>query len=172
MAEFFRGWRRKVGVMTLMIALVILGAWCRSFGKIDRFTFQSHNYDHNRLVSFKGSIAWQRVVPGDVSRGSTNINEFAPELFHELAESVAEHLLAGLLSNEDKFEWKHRLFGFEIGEHHHTGSSLAAVQVTIWKLSYWLLITPLTLFAAYLFLAKPNKSNQKIIADPIPEKSV
>ena len=30
MREFFKGWRRKVGVVTLVLACVIIGLWCKS----------------------------------------------------------------------------------------------------------------------------------------------
>jgi hypothetical protein len=162
---YFKPLRRKIGVVALVMALMCLGGWARSLVTINRFTIQATGYNFNWLASFNGSIAWQRVVPVDASKWSTDINEFAPELFHEFAENVAEHLLAGLLSNEDKFEWKHRLFGFEIGEHRQEGS-LGAVQVTIWKLSYWLLITPLTLLSAFLLLSKSRKSTQKKTDEP------
>ena len=30
MGEFFKGWRRKIGVMTLVAALAAMGLWLRS----------------------------------------------------------------------------------------------------------------------------------------------
>ena len=31
MREFFRGWRRKVGVVTLVVALTLMAMWLRSY---------------------------------------------------------------------------------------------------------------------------------------------
>ena len=35
MREFFRGWRRKIGVVTLLMALVAMGGWVRSLYSVD-----------------------------------------------------------------------------------------------------------------------------------------
>ena len=37
MREFFRGWRRKAGVVSLVIACALGGMWCRSFSVQDSF---------------------------------------------------------------------------------------------------------------------------------------
>lgn len=36
MQEFFRGWRQKTGILTLILACVFLTAWVRSLILIDR----------------------------------------------------------------------------------------------------------------------------------------
>jgi len=164
MGDIFRGWRRKVGVVTLLTALVFMGGWLRSLVTINRFTIKSDGYNFNWLASFNGSIAWQRVVPVDASKWSTDINEFVPELFQSTAEGVAEYVLGALLGNEDKFEWKHRLFGFEIGEYQQE-EALEAVRVTIWKIQYWSITIPLTLISLWLLVSKPRKSTQQKIIE-------
>ena len=35
MDEFFRGWRRKIGLVSLMMALSFMGGWIRSFRHAD-----------------------------------------------------------------------------------------------------------------------------------------
>ena len=47
MGEFFKGWRRKAGVVTLVMALAFLGVWARSFRKVD-----------NLVLAF-GEISWK-----------------------------------------------------------------------------------------------------------------
>ena len=159
MGEFFNGWRKNAGVVTLLMALAFMGGWGRSFININRFNFSAAGYNFHWLGSFNGSIAWQRIVPNDTSNWSTDLNENARELFLENAEAVAEHLLGTILNHENKIEWKHRFLGFEIGEYRQAGA-LGTIEVTIWKLSYWSLITPLTLISAFLLLSKHRKSNQ------------
>lgn len=39
MAAFFRGWKRKVGVLMLVMAYAIAGLWVRSLSIMDRFQF-------------------------------------------------------------------------------------------------------------------------------------
>lgn len=142
-------------MITLVMALIVMCGWARSFTRIDRFIFPDDGYRSNRIVSFGGNVVWQHVVPVDESKWSTEIHEEAPLIFHEFAEGAAEYLVGQFLSNEDNVEWKQYFFGFAIGQHRQEGS-LRAVLVTIWKLSYWLIITPLTLISAWLLLSKPR----------------
>ena len=36
MRELFRGWRRKVGLATLVMACLLMGAWARSYAVRDQ----------------------------------------------------------------------------------------------------------------------------------------
>ena len=57
MGDFFHGWRRKIGVVTLVVACVFLVTWMRSESKIDVFTvYYSDFYDHFRIVSERGFL--------------------------------------------------------------------------------------------------------------------
>ncbi len=168
MGDYFKPWRRKIGVMMLLMACVFAAGWVRSLDGVNRFSMKDQDYRLNWFASFNGSIFWQRVVPLDASKWSTQINEYAVELFDEYASSVAEYLFGAILSNEDQFQWKYRFLGFEIGETQHDGS-MGAVRVTIWKLSYSWLVIPLTLISCWLFLSKPRRSESKSPIEPVTE---
>ena len=43
MGSFFQGWRRKIGLMTLLLALVFMSGWVRSFITGDFVTFPARN---------------------------------------------------------------------------------------------------------------------------------
>lgn len=43
MREFFCGWRRKAGCVTLVMALILFGGWMRSGQGFDQFWFQTQS---------------------------------------------------------------------------------------------------------------------------------
>jgi hypothetical protein len=167
MGEFFNGWRRKIGLAALLMALALMGGWVRSLNRCERFSFETNEYNYNWLGSFNASIAWQQVTPVDTLLWSQMYKKSGPMLFNEVAVATSEKAIADLLCGEDQFEWKHRYCGFAIGEFKQK-FSLSAVHLTIWKLSYWSVVIPLTLLSAFLLLKKPRTSNQKKIIEPIP----
>ena len=57
MVEFFRGWRRKVGCVTLVVACLLTAAWFRSRSEMDRLTFSLGRRTH-WLVSDQESLGW------------------------------------------------------------------------------------------------------------------
>ena len=140
--------------MVLLVALAFTAAWGRSFLAITRVTIPLNEWSFNRIVSFQGSVAWERVMPLDESRWKGDSKETRTALFRERAEAVAEFLLGGLLNNEDKYDWKFRSFGIEFGQYYE--GTMGEIDVTIWKISYWLFITPLTLLSSYLLVVRPR----------------
>jgi len=60
MSEFFHGWRRKAGCVTLVMASAICGVWTRSLYVCDRFWIPSHF-----LGSGGGCAWWMRMPPGN-----------------------------------------------------------------------------------------------------------
>ena len=58
MAEFFKSWRRKVGVMTLLIACLCLGGWVRSLNTIDLIFVRGGLI----VVSLRGNFSFSHRV--------------------------------------------------------------------------------------------------------------
>ncbi len=56
MREFFRGWRRQVGVLTLLLELVVITAWCRAQNTSDWMVMCSNDRMY-RLESASSDIA-------------------------------------------------------------------------------------------------------------------
>jgi hypothetical protein len=57
MREFFKGWRRKVGAVSLVVALLLIGGYIRSYLVVDSFHFPIKNRMHC-LGSFYGYLSW------------------------------------------------------------------------------------------------------------------
>jgi|GEM_PF-5575510 len=50
MPEFFPGWKRKVGVITLLVACFSVGAWVRSESAADQFVFYGWHTRISRIM--------------------------------------------------------------------------------------------------------------------------
>jgi hypothetical protein len=59
MREFFKGWRRKVGCVTLVVSLLLAGCWIRSFVIRDVVCIP-RKYALQIFSSSQGEISWNR----------------------------------------------------------------------------------------------------------------
>jgi len=144
MREFFRGWRRKSGVVTLLLALVLTGGWIRSLSIADIVTFSIPAFGRTySMRSVKGRAEWY-IFSGE------------PHLHRLRWMSQLSSNFPLLVANEER----------------HLRGNQRAFQIPFRVLSlvtpYVAFITPLTLISAFLLLSKPLPSNQKKIAEPVP----
>lgn len=56
MLNFFKGWKRKAGVVTLAIALLFAGGWIRSLCWIDVLTLNCG--EHTNIISFDQDLGF------------------------------------------------------------------------------------------------------------------
>ena len=142
MGDFFHGWRRKAGCVTLVMALVLLGAWIRSLQVLDQVRvsreYQTPIYC---LQSANGSIRW--IV--DEARGAEIY------LWMSRTRGNAPHLFA---DGTPECEWKFRWLGF--------GAGKPSRLETIWFIPYWSIVIPLTLLSACLILWKPRQAPKAV----------
>lgn len=134
MREFFRGWRRKLGVVTLVMACGFMAAWIRSLRTIDIGTLcliQPHvvgitstqrgiefHYERNKPEMLGHRSGWYSYVRANPSDRSL--------------ESILQEMMLDTL-------WD------------------SAVS----PIPHWLIVLPLTLLSAWLLLSKqpPTKVN-------------
>ena len=58
MREFFRGWRRKAGLATLAMALLVAVAWGRSWSHQDLFWFQTNEASYFGYSTDAAIVVW------------------------------------------------------------------------------------------------------------------
>ena len=156
MGEYFRPWRRRFGLLTLVMACVAFGGWARSMTFCDSVDLPS------RLTP--------TFMPVHVVSLGRCVGMFFPE-----ARIDNKRLLPWFRTNEGigncnllqqpHVEWKWRFCGFGIGWAKAEGFWHVVIP-------YWFVITPLTLLSVYVLLSKPRKSIQNEIVEPISEKAV
>ena len=126
MREFFKGWRRKVGCVTLVMACAVATAWVRSeLNYLDDYFFTLGMRDHN-IMSGYGRMTWWSW-DGEAGNRSRPVFAISP---YE-TERVQERGMALQRCYPDR--------NFK--------------EVTV---PYSLIVLPPTLLSAYLLLWKPR----------------
>ena len=164
MWSFFRVWRRKVGVVTLVMALAGAGGWVRSRMVMDRLAHYTKT-DWNMFTSFD-SMLWfdNRHVeegapthwPGVSFRwsiGLHGVKKWSP-FYAEWSRRYEERPTIN----------RYKLAGFDFGEYHFAYTNLTSPPTTyrcrVWGIPYWAVVVPLTLLSAYLILRKPRQNSR------------
>ena len=143
MHEFFQGWRRKAGLATLVMALVLTVAWMRSFVITDDLYLEFGKATH-RVHSLHGCLCWI-MGNGQQSPMSFQWSSGPPNPHSEPWDDIGYY----------KGTW--RLAGVTIG----TGQmqlDFGWSKVNVVVAPYWSLVLPLTLLSAWLILRKTRKA--------------
>lgn len=149
MREFFRGWRRKAGVVLLVMACASLTVWLRSQIATDEVRIERRG-TRDVFHSFDGRIYWCRVT---LRPGTVPPNVFPPLVAwktYDLSHSPNSRLVGPFDERPNTYNWG--WCGFYFGSEYYVNGKDA-----IWAVPYWSLLVPLTLLSAYLVLWKPRK---------------
>lgn len=150
MRECFRGWRRKIGVLTLMMALVFMGGWVRSFSIKDEISVRKNVGITTHLISNRSRLGWKSVTIDDPLSTNFTISFY-------FAKPAKEHDF--YRGHDVRWKWRWQCCGFEFGRFIPNGPPWIE---EIWIIPYWSLVIPLTALSAFLLLSKPRKSTQGI----------
>ena len=148
MGEFFHGWRRKIGVVTLVMACVSMAGWVRSHSVQDVISIHSGRHTSESLSSVKRVLVWQRSQ-FDYDEYKGPLPEWTTYPFHSETKWFDE---TGMI-------WRWQLCGFGFGE--LPSDLIDGVQARYFFIPYWSVTGPLTLISAWLLLLKAGKSNSK-----------
>jgi len=162
MGSYFKPWRRKTGVITLVLACVFALGWVRSLSVIDLVEFPIRMRVDGTLVSFGGDIVWaQENHPGD-----SGWKPGVPE-WRSFDRSSRIRPITPL---DFETDWNLRFAGFQVGKHAVQGWQHPRVFLCV--APYWSIVIPLTLLSAWLLISKPRKSTPKKIIETVPETAV
>jgi len=168
MDSFFHGWRRKVGCTLLVISLLFMIAWIRSFVVDDfvAFPFEIETR-HWSLVGLAGESQsvvlygyWMEPTPEHdpieipLASSVTTIPDAQPEM-HEL--DPADALSATVDAESLSDEWIVAGGGISIRSHTTTISCSLRAPVPLVIIPFRWFVIPLTLVSAFLILWKPRK---------------
>jgi hypothetical protein len=151
MREFFKPLRRKIGVLTLVLACVFAAGWVRSLQTTDFVRIPVKNHAWIEMVGrtasvhlyatyhgkAKSNFLWKTISAADEEQESPSFFSPSDLQIHALGVGI------GKISYPSR-DWIHRV-------------------VVI--LPYFSITIPLTLLSAFLLLSKPRKSNQKKTAE-------
>jgi|GEM_PF-1247878 hypothetical protein len=193
MGEFFHGWRRKVGVLTLLVACVVTGIWISALRFRTELTigwnapnldtkFVSHlNIQDQgwfardvkskvfRQVIFSHSLTWKTI---EITNPDTSV--VYPVGLRRTDYDAFKQL--------NQYEWRWQFAGFDFGRCHkdtdetnirYAGSTPESramsdprLLMSYFSIPYWSIVFPIVLLSGYLLLSKPRKLTQTKIDEP------
>jgi hypothetical protein len=149
MREFFRGWKRKVGCVTLLLACVFTAGWLRSRFVTDHITLTTKAYP---LITITNRLSILEASWFDDKLKLT---------FHRRWTVTPITAQSKPSPNSKLFFWWDTPPLSTGGREIHRGDSFA--------IRYFVIVIPLTLLSAFLLLSKPRPSNQKTTVDVVSE---
>jgi hypothetical protein len=161
MSEFFkflirfsRGWRRKIGLLLLLMSCVLMGGWLRSVFVADSVVWTSGSNVLEDFMSAEQHLSWQTTYDIEGLLPSTFPSWHSSALDFSIVDDASEHPV-----------WRWRFLGFEAGEFttQMTGDSSHGSFCSI---PYWSVTVPLTLVSLWFLLSKPRPVNQKNFTEP------
>lgn len=129
MHTFFHSWRRKAGVVVLVMVVIFVAAWIRSYSFADSIPI---NDGHSLQVveSIYGGVRWMRFIPSP-SHSETYRSQRIPCRVH--VRDLTRNAIPMYMS------------------------TFPDTRCDEWTISYWVIIAPLTILSAYLILWRPRK---------------
>ncbi len=140
MGDFFHGWRRKLGVVALLMACLITTAWVRSLRVEDRLVFFSAKNALQSLHAWNGAVSWTSFY-GKTESDSVVLTK----AFRNWSTFPA---FTGLVRYERYFLWLGVFPACEV--------SSAGMQGAMCLVSYWSIVVPLMLLSGYLLICQPQ----------------
>lgn len=144
MREFFKGWRRKAGLVTLVIACMLMGLWMRSYGTMDQISYSPYS-----VISVRGRIAAicdartiPRSLPIIISHSASEILNFQPDVDGNCP------VWWETLQSSERWDFA----GYHLARNGQDGSP--SCEIGFPNLS---ITIPLTVLAAFLLLAPTPK---------------
>lgn len=154
MSVFFKGWRRKTGFLTLLMASLFMVGWVRSTLRLDFITSCCSRSSYG-IESVHGMVKFARRTPATrgrfLSYGSTDVGET------QLDENGVQKPF-----NPWEYldvEWRSDWLGFHFGAGKNTAGTIRRIE--FWIIPYWSVTVPLTLLSAYLLVVKNRSLKSK-----------
>jgi hypothetical protein len=150
MLEFFRGGKRKVGCVTLVLACLFTVGWMRSFLKVDMVNSPIGDREFS-IASIDGKLDFAVVSELDyIPRLSCSTDELK-RIRHLWSNPDGSLRGVDPWSNGHEVIWRWDCFDFHFG-----ASKLTNQYEQDWMVPYWSIVLPLAAISAWLILSKPG----------------
>ncbi|WP_162130498.1 hypothetical protein [Schlesneria paludicola] len=149
MRESLRGWKPKLGVVTLLMACVLTSAWVRGLPKGKQLYFSLSKVNSIQVISLDGDL-----VIGTCEAADSSFSLLDQTLWTDLD----VRRVGDFFPVEDTEVWNWKFGTFESLTH---STSLASIYYRF--IPHWSIVLPLTLLSVNLLLSKP------LVRTPVPE---
>ena len=152
MKEFFKGRRRKVGCVTLVMACVVTAGLIRSNDSHDEvhLVIASNLFE---IESFAGRLQFQTIYSLDIDR-------FANDRFWTVY--PYPDAVPPVVGSPAKEPWL---------QYHYAPAYGDGETFVFFRFPYWFLLLPLTMLSAYLLLSKPRPATTTKSTEPVPAEA-
>jgi hypothetical protein len=147
MWQFFHGWRRKMGLVTLVMAILFVECWARGHAVKDVIQLgNGSGVVFDSIILSRHGLMWVRYESLDLSAfGWTPGWSVVP-----IEQAASLHSGESRIVYDVKSRWAWCGFDF-------CDASDADSRSVHRNIPYWSMAIPLTLLSAYLILCKPRK---------------
>lgn len=159
MRGLFRGWKRKVGVVTLLMAVLLIVGWIRSYLVCDTVNIQTGPFTVQFISSVDALLMWMGI-DGRKSWVVPKVHFWETTDSYDLDQN-------GLNHESRRLDW-HNSAVYNFSEQWYTGAEEPPIEVEMafWIFPYWSIVLPLTLLSAYLLLGKPRRATAMKTSEP------
>ena len=162
MGEFFKPWRRKIGVLALLMSCVSIGGWLRSRFTQDTFTMGFGSSSYCKLVSVS-----DRILIANISMDEKRQIQTVPWTSQKIRTNEWEVVLP--LPDGSKFVWV-QSFSEDLYAtgNDEMGANFVSFVIKWCQFPYWFIVAPLTLLSAYLLLlTKPRSTSSMKVTQSV-----
>ena len=156
MSEFFKGWRRKIGSVMLLLACLCMVGWVRSRSHVDWVCIPNGNQTTEYFESRLSCMIW-----------TSSVSRYATSQPQSITAGVAYYpngRIYYLWSDESTLWWS-------LGQVFYEGTSdYRYYSLTYRVLPYSSIVYPLTLLSGWLLLFKPRQSTTQKSGESPAEK--
>ena len=160
MRAFFKGWKRKIGVVALVMACVFMAVWARSLSISDAILIPRTKPEFIRLDSRSGRLSWNNIQNEKVT--IPTIIWRTDVIARTDSDVVFDH-------SNYVYEWRLHWGTIDVGRVHSPGDGRVSASYVIFH--YLGFTIPLTLISLWLLLSKTRKSKQTKLAARIDSTS-
>lgn len=154
MSNVFHGWRRKLGCITLLMALALTGLWIRSRSTLDEYHFGKQQQTSVIVASEKACLVLGRLW-----------NSSPGVILGPYIEMDRERTISGgriVHAADLEIESRRGSCGLELVKRYQQPPlSLKNIKLDLLIIPYWCIVWPLTLLSAWLLLSKPRQSGRQ-----------
>ncbi len=162
MANFFHGWRRKFGVVTLVLACVFAAGWLSTIRSPNcvHFVWQTSDKTAFRFGTRNSQLVINSIDASLSLYVSSGINQ-AIAVWKDPTTSTLNYPSQA----DNEIHWVFRFGGFDVGE--YSQEDPFEFHFKTWRFPYWSIVIPLTLLSAYLLLSKPRSPHPKNVVETV-----
>lgn len=164
MRDFFKGWRRKAGLVTLVMALILEGAWMRSLYGTDLLTCGASGTT-TRVIVKNGFVAWciKFRDPPERFELSKWTWQRRPNRGHAGLHPITDEISEWTdFDVGGRFFRQYLRFGIVFDEFRNDNHALHKICVV----PCWPIALPLTLLSIYLLVSKPRSATPMKRTEP------